>query len=99
MDAPPKVAIVKIGFDGHDRGSRLVASHLRDCGMEVIYTAPWQEIAEVVALARDEDVDVLGVSTLATDHLIIPRLMRALREAALDDVWVIVGGIVPQDDQ
>jgi methylmalonyl-CoA mutase, C-terminal domain len=99
MDAPPKVAIVKIGFDGHDRGSRVVASHLRDRGMEVIYTAPWQEIAQVVALVRDEDVDVLGVSTLATDHLIIPRLMRALSDAGLDDVSVVVGGIVPLEDR
>lgn len=96
---PPKVIVTKIGFDGHDRGSRLVAACLRDAGMEVIYTPPWQEIATVVKLATEEDADVIGISSLATDHLIIPRLMQALREAELDDVKVIVGGIVPALDE
>ncbi len=95
----PKVLVTKIGLDGHDRGSRLVAAHLRDAGMEVVYTPPWQEIAAVVKLAQEEDVDVIGVSSLATDHLIVPRLMAALREARLDDVVVIVGGIVPDADE
>lgn len=95
----PKVLVTKIGFDGHDRGSRIVAAALRDAGMEVIYTPPWQEIATVVKLATEEDVDVIGVSSLATDHLIVPRLMQALREAGLGDVAVIVGGIVPDEDE
>ena len=99
MDLRPKVLVTKIGLDGHDRGSRIVAAHLRDAGMEVIYTPPWQEIAAVVKLALEEDVDVIGVSSLATDHLIVPKLMAALREAGLQDVVVVVGGIVPDEDE
>ena len=95
----PKVLVTKIGFDGHDRGSRVVAAGLRDAGMEVIYTPPWQEIAAVVKLATEEDVDVIGISSLATDHLIVPKLMAALREAGMSDIAVIVGGIVPDDDE
>jgi methylmalonyl-CoA mutase, C-terminal domain len=95
----PKVLVTKIGFDGHDRGSRVVAAALRDAGMEVIYTPPWQEIPAVVKLAMEEDVDVIGVSSLATDHLIVPKLMEALRDAGLTDVGVIVGGIVPDDEE
>jgi len=96
---PPRVLITKIGFDGHDRGSRVIAAHLRDAGMEVIYTPPWQAIPAVVKLALEEDVDVIGVSSLATDHLIVPKLMHALREAGLEDIGVVVGGIVPDEDE
>jgi len=99
MEIRPKVLVTKIGLDGHDRGSRVVAAHLRDAGMEVIYTPPWQEIAAVVKLAIEEDVDVIGISSLATDHLIVPKLMAALREAGLADVAVVVGGIVPDGDE
>jgi methylmalonyl-CoA mutase C-terminal domain/subunit len=95
----PKVLVTKIGFDGHDRGSRVVAAGLRDAGMEVIYTPPWQEIATVVKLAMEEDVDVIGISSLATDHLIVPKLMDALRAAGMSDMAVIVGGIVPDQDE
>ncbi len=95
----PKVLVTKIGFDGHDRGSRVVAAGLRDAGMEVIYTPPWQEIATVVKLALEEDVDVIGISSLATDHLIVPKLMDALRAAGMNDVSVIVGGIVPDKEE
>jgi len=94
----PRVLVTKIGLDGHDRGSRLVASFLRDAGMEVIYTPPWQSIAAVVQIALQEDVDVIGLSTLATDHLIVPKLMAALRDAQLGDIAVVVGGIVPDDE-
>ena len=96
---PPKVLVTKIGLDGHDRGSRVVASFLRDAGMEVVYTPPWQDIAAVVKLATEEDVDVIGVSSLATDHLIVPKLMRSLYAAGLQDIAVIVGGIVPDADE
>ena len=82
---PPRVIVTKIGFDGHDRGSRVIAATLRDAGMEVIYTPPWQEISTVVKLA--------------TDHLIVPQLMAALKEAGLSDIQVIVGGIVPVKDE
>src|SRR2546430_14894728 len=95
LHPPPKVLVTKIGLEGEDRGSRLVAAFLRDAGMEVIYTPPWQQISTVVKMAMEEDVDVIGVSSLATDHLIVPKLLQALRAAGLDDVQVIVGGIVP----
>lgn len=92
---PLRVLVTKIGFDGHDRGSRLVAAFLRDAGHEVVYTPPWQQISDVVTLALQEDVDVIGISSLATDHLIVPDLMAALRDAGLGHVAVVVGGIVP----
>jgi methylmalonyl-CoA mutase C-terminal domain/subunit len=93
-----RVLVTKIGLDGHDRGSRLVAAFLRDAGHEVVYTPPWQQITDVVNLALQEDVDVVGISSLATDHLIVPDLMAALREAGLEHVAVIVGGIVPEPE-
>ena len=98
-DAPPRVLVTKVGFDGHDRGSRIVAAFLRDAGMEVIYTGPWQQIPVVVQMAIEEDVDVVGVSSLATDHLIVPKLVAAMAEAGIDHVPVIVGGIVPNDEE
>ena len=100
MSTPPaRVLVTKIGLDGHDRGSRIVAAYLRDAGMEVIYTPPWQSIAAVVKLAMEEDVDVIGVSSLATDHLIVPKLMEALRAAGLGHIGLVVGGIVPEDER
>ena len=98
-DSPVRVLVTKIGFDGHDRGSRVVAAFLRDAGMEVIYTPPWQEIEAVVRLTQQEDVDVIGVSSLATDHLIVPDLMKALSEGGMGHVRVIVGGIVPKPEE
>ncbi|HEX4233345.1 MAG TPA: cobalamin-dependent protein [Caldimonas sp.] len=95
----PRVLVTKIGLDGHDRGSRIVAAACRDAGMEVIYTPPWQSIAAVVKLALEEDVDVVGISSLATDHLIVPKLMAALAAAGLGDVRVVVGGIVPDREE
>ena len=98
-ERPPRVVVTKIGFDGHDRGSRIVAAYLRDAGMEVIYTPPWQDIFHVVKLTMEEDADVVGVSSLATDHLLVPKLVAALRAAGLDHVRVVVGGIVPPDEE
>jgi methylmalonyl-CoA mutase, C-terminal domain len=98
-DHPPRVLVTKIGLDGHDRGSRVVAAFLRDAGMDVLYTPPWQEIAQVVRLAEEEDVDVIGISSLATDHLLVPKLMKALKKSGLMDVPVVVGGIVPDEDE
>ena len=72
---------------------------LRDAGMEVIYTNPWQEIAAVVQLALQEDVDVIGISSLATDHLLVPKLTEALSQAGIGHVRVVVGGIVPDEDE
>ncbi|MGO8868788.1 MAG: cobalamin B12-binding domain-containing protein [Alphaproteobacteria bacterium] len=96
---PPRVLITKIGLDGHDRGSRIVAAYLRDAGMEVIYTPPWQTISGVVKLALEEDVDVIGVSSLATDHLIVPDLLAQLSKAGLGHIGLLVGGIVPEDER
>src|SRR6266446_6882728 len=96
---PPKVLVTKIGLDGHDRGSRVVAAFLRDAGMEVLYTPPWQEIGQVVRLAEEEDVDVIGISSLATDHRLVPKLLKALKKAGLGDVPVVIGGIVPDEDE
>ena len=96
---PPKVLVTKIGLDGHDRGSRVVAAFLRDAGMDVLYTPPWQEIGQVIRLAEEEDVDVIGISSLATDHLLVPKLMKALKKAQLEHIPVVVGGIVPDDDE
>ena len=95
---PIRVLVTKIGLDGHDRGSRVVAAYLRDSGMEVIYTPPWQTIENVISLAEQEDVDVIGVSSLATDHLIVPDLMSELKSANLHHVAVVVGGIVPDNE-
>lgn len=98
MDTPIRALITKIGLDGHDRGSRIIAAYLRDAGHEVVYTPPWQTLEAVVRLALQEDVEVIGISSLATDHLIVPDLMRALAEAGLGDVAVVVGGIVPDSE-
>lgn len=90
--------MTKIGLDGHDRGSRLVANFLRQAGMDVVYTGPWQNTSDVVNLAATQDIDVIGISSLATDHLIVPKLMAALAEEGLGHVAVVVGGIVPDCD-
>jgi methylmalonyl-CoA mutase, C-terminal domain len=99
LEPPARVLLTKIGLDGHDRGSRIVAAYLRDAGMEVIYTPPWQTIDAVVKLAMEEDVDVIGLSSLATDHLIVPQFLTALKTAGLDHVGVLVGGIIPDDER
>jgi len=98
-NTPARVLVTKIGLDGHDRGSRIIAAYFRDAGMEVIYTNPWQKIDAVVTLALEEDVDVIGISSLATDHLLVPKLMKALAEAELAHVRVVVGGIIPDEDE
>lgn len=97
---PPvgRVLVTKLGLDGHDRGSRLVAAYLRDAGFEVIYTGPWQSVTAVTNMAIEEDVDVIGISSLATDHLLVPKLLQALKQAGAGEVPVVVGGIVPDDE-
>ena len=98
LNEPERVLVTKIGLDGHDRGSRVVASYLREAGMEVTYTPPWQTIEDVVTLAARGETDVIGVSSLATDHLIVPDLIAALQAAGLGHVAVIVGGIIPKPE-
>jgi methylmalonyl-CoA mutase, C-terminal domain len=94
-----RVVIAKPGLDGHDRGAKVIARALRDAGMEVIYTGLRQTPEQVVAAALQEDADAVGLSILSGAHLhICPRLMQLLREQGLDDVLVLVGGIIPDVD-
>jgi methylmalonyl-CoA mutase C-terminal domain/subunit len=94
-----RVVIAKPGLDGHDRGAKVIARALRDAGMEVIYTGLRQTPEQIVAAALQEDADVIGISILSGAHnSICPRLMALLREKGLDDVLVIVGGIIPDAD-
>ena len=99
LNYPPKVLVTKIGLDGHDRGARIVASALRDAGMEVVYTGPWKAIPDVIDISLEEDVDLIGISSLASDHLLVPKLMSALQDKQLDHVPVVVGGIIPDADE
>jgi methylmalonyl-CoA mutase C-terminal domain/subunit len=94
-----RVVIAKPGLDGHDRGAKVIARALRDAGMEVIYTGLRQTPEQIVAAALQEDADVIGLSILSGAHnSICPRLMELLREKGLDDVMVILGGIIPDAD-
>ena len=90
-----RVLIAKIGLDGHDRGAKVVARALRDAGMEVIYTGIRQTVDNVVAAAVQEDVDVLGLSFLAGDHLVlVPNVIQKLQDAGRQDLPVVIGGII-----
>jgi methylmalonyl-CoA mutase C-terminal domain/subunit len=94
-----RVLIAKPGLDGHDRGAKVIARALRDEGMEVIYTGLRQTPEMIVRAALQEDVNVIGLSILSGAHLsLLPRIMELLRANQLDDVPVIVGGIIPQED-
>lgn len=94
-----RVVIAKPGLDGHDRGAKVIARALRDAGMEVIYTGLRQTPEQIVAAALQEDADVIGLSILSGAHLhICPRVMELLREKSLEDVLVVVGGIIPNVD-
>ena len=94
-----RVVIAKPGLDGHDRGARVIARALRDAGMEVIYTGLRQTPEQIVAAALQEDADVIGLSILSGAHMhICPRVMALLKEKGLNDVLVVVGGIIPDVD-
>ncbi len=94
-----RVLVAKPGLDGHDRGAKVIARALRDAGMEVIYTGLRQTPEQIVTAAIQEDVDVIGLSILSGAHLTIcPRVMELIREKGLDDVLVVVGGIIPDED-
>ncbi|HET7737553.1 MAG TPA: cobalamin B12-binding domain-containing protein [Tepidiformaceae bacterium] len=94
-----RVVIAKPGLDGHDRGAKVIARALRDAGMEVIYTGLRQTPEQIVAAAMQEDADVIGLSILSGAHMhICPRLMQLLAEKGLNDVLVVVGGIIPDVD-
>jgi methylmalonyl-CoA mutase cobalamin-binding domain/chain len=99
-EAPPiRVVLAKVGLDGHDRGIKVVARALRDAGMQVIYAGLWQTPEAVVRTVADEDADWLGVSLLSGAHMtLVPRILHLLREAGLEHVSVLVGGIIPEGD-
>src|SRR5437879_12196873 len=98
-EIPIRIVLAKVGLDRHDRGIKVVARALRDAGMHVIYAGLWQTPEAVVRTAADEDADWLGLSLLSGAHMtLVPRVLQLLREAALDDVGVLVGGIIPAGD-
>src|SRR5437868_5651486 len=97
--APLRVVLAKVGLDGHDRGIKVVARALRDAGMHVIYAGLWQTPEAVVRTVADEDADWLGLSLLSGAHMtLVPRVLGLLRDAGLDHVGVLVGGIIPEGD-
>ena len=94
-----RVLIAKPGLDGHDRGAKVIARALRDAGMEVIYTGIRQTPEMIAEAALHEDVDVVGMSILSGAHMaLFPRVMELLRENDMDDVLVVTGGIIPDED-
>jgi methylmalonyl-CoA mutase C-terminal domain/subunit len=94
-----RVIIAKVGLDGHDRGVKIVARTLRDAGMDVIYTGLHRTPEEVVDAAVQEDVDVIGVSILSGAHMtVFPRILDALKAKGADDILVVGGGVIPDDD-
>jgi methylmalonyl-CoA mutase C-terminal domain/subunit len=94
-----RVLVAKPGLDGHDRGAKVVARALRDAGFEVIYTGLRQTPEQIVAAALQEDVDVIGLSILSGAHMrLFPEIMKLIKERGMDDILVIAGGIIPEDD-
>ena len=94
-----RVLIAKVGLDGHDRGVKIVARALRDAGMDVIYTGLHRTSEEVVDAAVQEDVDVLGVSLLSGAHMtIFPKLLQLLKQKQADDILVVGGGVMPEEE-
>ena len=96
---PIKVLVAKPGLDGHDRGAKIVARALRDAGMEVVYTGLHQTPEMIVTAAVQEDVDVVGISILSGAHMtIFPKVMALLRDHDVDDIAVVGGGVIQEDD-
>jgi methylmalonyl-CoA mutase cobalamin-binding domain/chain len=96
---PLRVVLAKVGLDGHDRGIKVVARALRDAGMHVIYAGLWLTPEAVVRTVADEDADWLGLSILSGAHMtLVPRVLQLLREAGLENVGVMIGGIIPESD-
>src|SRR5471030_808655 len=99
FNRPIRVLVAKVGLDGHDRGARIIATSLRDAGMEVIYTGLRQTPEMVVNAALQEDVDAIGISILSGAHnTVFPKIIKLMKEKGLDDVLVTGGGIIPQAD-
>jgi len=94
-----RVVIAKPGLDGHDRGAKVIARALRDAGMEVIYTGLHQTAEQIVETAIQEDADVVGLSILSGAHLtLVPKVARQLRAQGIDDILVVAGGTIPDED-
>jgi len=99
FNRPIRVLVAKVGLDGHDRGARIIATSLRDAGMEVIYTGLRQTPEMVVNAALQEDVDAIGISILSGAHMtVFPKIINLMKEKGMDDVLVTGGGIIPADD-
>ncbi|SNX53548.1 cobalamin B12-binding domain-containing protein [Thermoanaerobacterium sp. RBIITD] len=99
MDRPIRVLVAKPGLDGHDRGAKVIARALRDAGMEVIYTGLRQTPEQIVEAAIQEDVDVLALSILSGAHnTLFPKITSLLKERSADDILVIGGGVIPDED-
>lgn len=99
MDRPIRVLVAKPGLDGHDRGAKVIARSLRDAGMEVIYTGLRQTPEQIVSAAVQEDVDVVAMSILSGAHNhLFPKVVKLLREEGIEDVLVLGGGVIPEDD-
>ncbi len=99
MAAPIRVLLAKVGLDGHDRGVKVVARALRDAGMDVIYTGLHRTADEVVTAAIQEDADILGVSLLSGVQMtVFPKIFARLKEEGADDIIVIAGGVMPDED-
>lgn len=99
MQRPIRVLIAKPGLDGHDRGAKVVASALRDAGMEVIYTGLHQTPEMIASAAVQEDVDVVGLSILSGAHMtLFPRIRELLHDSGRDDILITGGGIIPKED-
>ena len=98
-ERPIRVLVAKVGLDGHDRGAKVIASTLRDAGMEVIYTGLRQTPEMVVNAALQEDVDVIGISILSGAHMtVFPKIMKLMKEKEMTDVLITGGGIIPDED-
>jgi methylmalonyl-CoA mutase C-terminal domain/subunit len=94
-----KVLVAKLGLDGHDRGAKVIARALKDAGMEVVYTGLRQTPEQIVKAALQEDVDVIGVSILSGAHLeLVPLVVQQMKEKGLNDVVLVVGGVIPPQD-
>ncbi|MDA8117597.1 MAG: cobalamin B12-binding domain-containing protein [Actinomycetota bacterium] len=99
MERPYRVVVAKPGLDGHDRGAKVIARALRDAGFEVIYTGLHQTPEQIAAAAVQEDADAVGLSLLSGAHMtLVPKVIDELRAAGLEDVVVMVGGIIPDAD-
>ena len=99
MNRPIRVLVAKVGLDGHDRGAKIIATSLRDAGMEMIYTGLRQTPEMVVNTALQEDVDAIGVSILSGAHMtVFPKIIALMKEKGMNDVLVTGGGIIPEED-